>query len=215
MRNQDLVTYYRLRANEYDRVYEKPERQTDLRAIKVTLGEAAAHRHVLELAAGTGYWTPTISRAARSVVATDINPETLALARQREYGDANVEFRLADAFTPQLIAGDFDCVVAGFFMSHIPRDSVGSFLDAVSARVPTGRIVLFDNNYVDGSSTAIATHSPTGDAYQTRRLDNGETFDVLKNFYRVDELECLASAHSASYSIDYLDHYWFLVLDQD
>jgi ubiquinone/menaquinone biosynthesis C-methylase UbiE len=39
------------------------------------------------VAAGTGYWTKTLSTTAKSIVATDLNDETLQIARVVEDGD--------------------------------------------------------------------------------------------------------------------------------
>jgi hypothetical protein len=50
----DLVTYYKLRAPEYDQVYDRPDRQQDLRSLERLLPLAVAGRRVRELAAGTG-----------------------------------------------------------------------------------------------------------------------------------------------------------------
>ncbi len=71
----DLADYYRHRAGEYDAVYRKPERQHDLARLRTLVPEATAGRRVLEIAAGTGYWTQVIATSAASVTATDLNPD--------------------------------------------------------------------------------------------------------------------------------------------
>src|ERR1700678_291118 len=78
----DLGLYYRARAGEYDAVYAKPERQTDIAVLKSLLPDLVAGMCVLEVAAGTGFWTEALSVSAKRILATDINPETLALARR-------------------------------------------------------------------------------------------------------------------------------------
>ena len=54
---QDMRAVYARRAAVYERVYAKPERQADLRAMKAALPVAFAGRRVLEVACGTGWWT--------------------------------------------------------------------------------------------------------------------------------------------------------------
>ncbi len=71
------VAYYARRAAEYERVYAKPERQHDLRAIEAWLPAWFAQRQVLEIACGTGWWTPHGALDCASWLATDINDETL------------------------------------------------------------------------------------------------------------------------------------------
>ena len=52
-----MQSYYAARAGEYDAVYEKPERQADLRQIEQWLPSALYGERLLEVACGTGYWT--------------------------------------------------------------------------------------------------------------------------------------------------------------
>lgn len=214
MTERDLVTYYRLRAQEYDKVYLRPERQDDIRAIGSWLSAAVAGRRVLEVAAGTGYWTPIMAATAESVVATDINPETVAIAKARDYPSDNVEFRIADAYAPDAVSGDFDCVFAGYFLSHVPRDRVAPFMQSVVERAGSGgRVLMVDNLYVDDSNLPITRTDPDGNTYQTRQLDNGETFEVLKNFYDAEELEQLAATYATTFDVRLLTYYWLLQLD--
>ena len=79
----ELADYYRDRVAEYDAVYAKPERQDDLARLHDLLPRLVAGHRVLEIAAGTGYWTRTLSGSAAAITATDINVETLDLARAR------------------------------------------------------------------------------------------------------------------------------------
>src|SRR4051812_5278231 len=81
----ELADYYRDRAAEYDAVYDKPERQQDLATLKELLPPLVAGKRVLEIAAGTGYWTQVLAGSAQSILATDLNDETLAIARSRSY----------------------------------------------------------------------------------------------------------------------------------
>jgi protein-L-isoaspartate O-methyltransferase len=67
-------TYYRRRAAEYDRVYDKLERQEDLESLRTQVASLLAGRRVLEVAAGTGWWTAVYADGAARVVATDVNP---------------------------------------------------------------------------------------------------------------------------------------------
>jgi len=214
--DRELVTYYKLRAQEYDRLYERPDRQDDIRGLATLLRPAVVGRRVLELATGTGYWTPIMATVAKSIVATDINTETLAIAQARDYAADNVEFRVADAYMPDAIAGDFDCVVAGYFLSHVPHDRVSPFLESVVDRVGSGgRVLLIDNLYVDDSNLPITRTDEDGNTYQTRRLDSGETFEVLKNFYDRDDLEHLARVHATRVEVHLLTYYWFMQMDLD
>jgi SAM-dependent methyltransferase len=66
-----MQAYYAARASEYDRVYRKPERQADLRAIEQWVPSRFVAARVLEIACGTGYWTQFIAPVALQVIALD------------------------------------------------------------------------------------------------------------------------------------------------
>jgi ubiquinone/menaquinone biosynthesis C-methylase UbiE len=100
--------YYRRRAPEYDAVYTRPERQSDLLVIRDRLLSRFAGKHVLEVAAGTGWWTSVLADTAASVAATDVNQATLDIARARRAWPSSVSFALADAFELDAVNGDFD-----------------------------------------------------------------------------------------------------------
>ena len=179
----DLADYYRKRAGEYDAVYDKPERQEDLARLRSLLPPLVAGRSVLEVAAGTGYWTTALATTAESIVATDLNDETLAVARTRSYGPADVRFLTADAYDLGAVPGRFDAIFAGFFWSHVPRAVVRRWAASLKDRVePGGVVILADNRYVEGSNYPITRTTDDGDTYQMRQLSDGRTFEVLKNF---------------------------------
>ena len=93
-----LADYYARRAPEYERIYQKPERQEDLRTLRARVAQTFAGRRVVEIACGTGWWTEILAGTAHSVTATDINDEVLAVARAKGLDRARVSFQRCDAF---------------------------------------------------------------------------------------------------------------------
>ncbi len=62
------------RATGYDQVYAKPERQADLTILRDDIaGSVLACKRVLEVAAGTGWWTDVL--AARAVTRALTSPQ--------------------------------------------------------------------------------------------------------------------------------------------
>lgn len=53
-----LTAYYAKRAAQYERIYARPERQAELAALRMRVAGLCAGKKVLEIACGTGYWTP-------------------------------------------------------------------------------------------------------------------------------------------------------------
>ena len=204
-----IAEYYQQRAREYDEVYAKPERQADLAALKALLPALVAGRRVLEIAAGTGYWTEVIARTAASVTATDLNPQPLEIAAGRDYGAAAPLLMTADAYRLAGVAGQFDLVFCGFWWSHIPRAGIARFLAGVHDRMPAGStLMILDNRYVPGSNHPIARTSPLGDTYQVRRLRDGREYEVLKNFPEPGQLAADLAPWAADLRYTKLEYYW-------
>lgn len=179
----DLAEYYARRAAEYDDVYAKPERQQDLARLRELLGYLVSGKRVLEIAAGTGYWTEVISAAADTVTATDISEQTLHIARARSHGPAAATFHLADAYALGQVPGEFDVAFIGFFWSHILRADIARFVHGLAARLGPGTLVIvMDNRYVPGSSSPISATTAAGDTYQRRVLRGGQRYEIVKNF---------------------------------
>ena len=95
---ETLEAYYARRAAEYERIYAKPERQADLARLRKDIPALFTGERVLEIACGTGYWTPLIAQQARTVLAIDYAEETLAIARAKKYPKSNVRFEQADIY---------------------------------------------------------------------------------------------------------------------
>src|SRR3954463_16491214 len=94
--DNELSAYYAARAGEYERIYDKAERQADLARLRDLIPRYFADRNVIEIACGTGYWTQFIAPLARSVTAIDVNAETLAIARLKSFPPGRVSFEVAD-----------------------------------------------------------------------------------------------------------------------
>lgn len=206
-----LPAYYAARAAEYERIYAKPERQTDLAKLRALIPGYLADRAVLEIACGTGYWTQFIAPVARSITATDINPETLAIARSKRYPAGRVEFDTADIYRLPPRYRDFTGAFAGFWWSHVLRSERPRFVQRLHRALRPGAVVVaLDNRYIEGSSTPISHVDADGNSFQQRRLDDGSRHSVLKNFPTKDEL--VGDIGGAGTAIEYteVDYYWVL-----
>jgi demethylmenaquinone methyltransferase/2-methoxy-6-polyprenyl-1,4-benzoquinol methylase len=206
-----LGEYYARRAAEYEEIYEKPERQSDLAALKEHVKSLLQGHRILEVACGTGYWTQLLAPVCRSMVAIDASPETLKMARGKSYGEHSVRFQVADAYDLEDVEGDFTAGFAGFWWSHIPRERLGSFLHGFHSKLKPGALVCFvDNRYVEGSSTPVAGTDEKGNTFQRRLLKDGSLFDVVKNFPTSKELGSAVASWTGISEIKVLRHYWCL-----
>ena len=208
----DLQAYYAQRAASYEEIYAKPERQADLAILHQHLRTRFAGQRVWEIACGTGYWTADLAASAQHVLATDINPEVIELARAKQLPPEKVELALADAFAPAPgIADGYTACFAGFWWSHVGRERQVDFLTGLRQRLaPNAQLVMIDNVYVEGSSTPIARTDAFGNTYQIRRLPDGERYEVLKNFPTDSTLRKRLAGHLKEIRIERLEHYWML-----
>jgi SAM-dependent methyltransferase len=205
--NDDMIQYYARRAGEYEKIYQKPERQDEIQKAIAILKHEFANRAVFEIACGTGYWTYYISESARSVFATDINKEVIDVAKSKHYPKNNVRYEMADLYQPQ--RHDCDSLFGGFIWSHIPIQEMDGFLDAGHSKISHGKIVYMDNRYAEGSSTPISKKDDFGNTYQERSLSDGTKHLVLKNFPTKEYLtEAIKKHHGGNIVVQQMQYYW-------
>ena len=211
--NQHLKTYYQKRAKEYDRVYQKPERQADLKQLHQYLKTTFDNKTVLEIACGTGYWTKTIAQTCTSIIATDINEAVLEIARKKNYNGASVTFKALDLWQLAIPPKPYDSLFGGFIWSHILTTDLPRFLALLKSQLTkNGALIFIDNKYVKGSNTPIARTDDAGNTYQIRRLQNGTAYEVLKNFPSKEEIEDLIADLGFDMEWMELEYYWVLKL---
>lgn len=209
--DHNLAAYYARRAREYERIYDKPERQADLARLRDVVPSLLDARRVLEIACGTGYWTQLVATRAASVLATDINEEVLARARVKPYPRDNVGFAQLDIYADDVAVDRFDAGLAAFWWSHVPRQSLSDFIDRFHRRLePDALVVYLDNRYVEGSSTPLSRTDRHGNTYQMRTLDDGSRYEVLKNFPDASELSAVLG--DGAYDVSYveLEFFWYV-----
>ena len=206
-----MRAYYARRAAYYERVYAKPERQADLRTMEAALPACFAGRRVLEVACGTGWWTPHGARDASAWLATDLNPETMDVARQKTL-PACVQLATLDACTfAELGSQTFDAAFAGCWWSHVPLARLRSWLDRLHARLEPGAcVVMLDNRYVESSSTPLSRTDKGGNTYQSRQLDDGSVHEVLKNFPTREQAFLVLGTRAHNPQWTEYGHYWVL-----
>lgn len=201
----ELVDYYRRRAAEYEAIYAKPERQSDLAVLRRGIPAMLRGTRVLEIACGTGYWTQLAAEVAAEVVATDLAEEPMSIAQSKPYGH-RPKFEICDAYCLPESLGRFDAALAVFWWSHVPRQRIGEFLASLHGRLERGaRVVLMDNRFVEGSSTPVSEVDAQGNTYQLRRLGDGSQIRVLKNFPTEAELR---SYLPPTLNVELLEYYW-------
>lgn len=104
----------------------------------------AAPGSVLELAAGTGIVSRALRDvlpAASSLVASDLNPPMLEVARSKFGAAENIRFETLDATNLLSADGSFDAVACQFGVMFFP-DKQGSYAEVLRVLMPGGRYVF-------------------------------------------------------------------------
>lgn len=203
-----MEAYYARRAAEYETIYQKPERQADLARLRIDIPALFKGERVLEIACGTGYWTPLIAAQAESVLALDYVPETLDIARTKRYPRGNVKFEQADAYALPAWREKFSACFAGFWWSHVPLGKLDPFLRGLGQRLePGARVAFLENRYVEGSSTPVSRRDAEGNTYQ-QRIADGTSHEVLKNFPTARKVEARLGRFGAEARVAEYEYYW-------
>ncbi|WP_409188746.1 class I SAM-dependent methyltransferase [Bradyrhizobium sp. RDM4] len=165
-----MEAYYRERATVYDEFYQVERRKNDLVALRSWVVKRVQGRTILEVAAGTGYWTEVAAPEARAITATDYNAETLAIAAQRRLG-THVTLAVADAYQLPNFSGAFDVGMAMLWWSHVRKERRREFLSHFISRLEPGALILMlDQFYVDGVSSPISRKDEYDNLYAVRTL---------------------------------------------
>jgi len=135
---------------------------------------------VLEVGCGPGELSERIQRElGASVVAVDISPRMVELARKR-----GVDARVGDAEHVPFEDGSFDCVVAAWMLYHVPNVDL-ALGELARVLCPGGRLVAV-TNYLDHLKELrfLASQDPRPEAAFSG--DNGATL-LARHFDDVDE----------------------------
>lgn len=203
----EQLRYYSSRAPEYDDWWLR-RGSFDLGPVRndVWLAEAEEVRQALantdlggrclELAPGTGTWSVHLLPRVQSLTLVDGSPEMLE--HNPVASDPRVHVEVADLFTWDT-DDRFDSVVFAFWISHVPRERLDRFFAAFARWLAPGGNVFF----VDDAPSAVDEPHVVAAADQTmvRRLADGTTATVVKNFYRPEHLEQVAARHGIELNV--------------
>ncbi len=194
--DRTMVEYYEGRAPEYDDWYLRRGRyargaihdaawNAELDAAGRWLDALPISGEIVELAAGTGWWSPLLaSKGELSMY--DAAAAPLERARERLLAHRlRAHLHVRDAWAPP--DRPVDALFAGFWLSHVSRERLGAFLDLARGWLKAGGRFAFIDSLPDPASGAADHPTPAGDR-SVRRLDDGREFSIVKVYYRPEEL---------------------------
>jgi len=197
-----LVDYYEARAGEYDDWYLRRGRyargpihdaawNAELDGAGTWLDGLPIRGEIVELAAGTGWWSPLLaSKGELSIY--DAAPAPLDRARDRLLAHglrAHIHVRDAWAEPDRPV----DALYCGFWLSHVERARTVEFLALARRWLKPGGVFAFIDSLPDPQSGA-ADHPAPADDTSVRRLDDGREFTIVKVYREPAELEAALRA---------------------
>ncbi len=215
-KSKSIVDYYRARAPEYEQIYYRdvPERRKEIDDECVKVKAIAKDKTVLDLACGTGYWSRVASETAKEIVASDIAPEMIIQAKTKKY-NCRVEFVMSDLYHLPFKPNSFDLTFLGFWLSHEPKQNYSVLFDSITVPLkPDGQIWMIDNNPpAEGSHVDSTGADEYGNNLKVRRLDNGNEYVILKNYFSKEELERILSERFRLIDFVFKKYYWSALLE--
>ncbi len=97
---------------------------------------------VLEIGCGTGAFARRLAERSQQVLALDLSPEMIRIARERSAQFPNIEFQLADVRDSPFHIGSFDCIASIATLHHLPFPEM--LLKMKAALKPGGVLLVLD-----------------------------------------------------------------------
>lgn len=188
---EQMKAYYAARAPEYDEIYtlhgplESIGFQAELDAATLWLDGLPIAGEIVELAAGTGWWSPLLAQKGELWL-YDAAEETLELARRRLVAHglrAHIHVRDAWAEPDRQV----DAVFCGFWLSHVRRSRLVDFLGIVRRWLKPGGVFAFVDE-------APGQGAPAGEGDTEPRTVGGREYEIVKVRYTADELAAALAA---------------------
>jgi SAM-dependent methyltransferase len=96
----------------------------------------------LEIGCGKGEFSRRLAEKSRRVLALDLSPEMIRIARERSAHLPNIEFQVADVMSYDLPSEGFDCIASLATLHHLPLREI--LLKMKAALKPGGVLLLLD-----------------------------------------------------------------------
>ncbi len=190
--------YYDARAPEYDDWYLRRGRYSrgpvhdaawnaELDTAGRWLDALPLRGEIVELAAGTGWWSPLLAEKG-TLSLYDTSEAALERARERLVAHGlRAHLHVRDAWAEP--DREVDAVFAGFWLSHVPAARLGAFTALVRRWLRPGGSFTFIDSLPDPQSGAEDNPPPAADGTAIRRLADGREFRIVKVFHDLETLE--------------------------
>jgi len=207
---QQQIDYYRARASEYDEWFYRQGRYDrgeeinkrwfqEVDIVKSELQRIGKVNKILELASGTGIWTQELLKIGNKITALDASQEVIEINRHK-LNSPNVKYSQIDLFAWEPDA-EYDLVFFSFWLSHVPPELLNLFLNKVYKSVHVGgQLFMIDSRFEPTSTAKNHMIEDDESIYITRKINNGQEYQIVKVFYQPDKLR--SHLHKTGFQAD-------------
>ena len=196
--NENLTQKIR---HDFDRLarYDRPEWNHNNHYYSFLIEQLPAQcKTVLDIGCGTGEFSRLLAERFESVVAIDLSPNSIEVAKLRSRSFSNIDFQVADICQWEFPMERFDAIVSISTLHHLPVENLLPKLK--TALKSSGKLVILDliehENLSDRLSDWIAV--PLNWFFQIRKnrhiQKSPEAAEAMREHLRTDEYLTLSQA---------------------
>ena len=207
---QSIYQYYEERAPEYDEIYSGggPASMPDpalyvreTKAVSELIPKYVSGNHI-DIACGTGYWLPHYHHKCEQITLMDQSSAVLAECRKKiDSLDIRDKMSIihADLFKYPLPKNSYDSAMVGFIISHFDEGEEHKFFNLLKSILkPNGSFVMLDSSW-----TAERAEVRKKNGLQTRTLNDGREFTIIKHYFDKSDFADMASRYNADIEVPF------------
>ena len=99
-------------------------------------------RNAMEIGCGAGAFARLLAQKSEHVLALDLSPQMIALAKEHSQQYTNIDYQVADVLSWDFVPGQFDCIVSIATLHHLPMAAILTKLKTLLA--PNGTLIVLD-----------------------------------------------------------------------
>jgi len=111
--------------------------------------------NALEIGCGTGAFSRLLAKRSDRVLALDLSPQMIRIAKERSEQCSNIDFQVTDAMTWEFPAEQFDCVASIATLHHLPiEETLSKMQEALKVN---GTLIILDLFQEEGLSDVLTS----------------------------------------------------------
>jgi 2-polyprenyl-3-methyl-5-hydroxy-6-metoxy-1,4-benzoquinol methylase len=119
------------------------------------LGHTPSHlARALDIGCGTGEFSRLLAQRSDCVLALDLSPQMIEVAKRRSEGYSNIDYQVGDVMVWDLAVEQFDCVASIATLHHLPLRSMLARMKG--ALKEGGSLLVLDLYRQDGLGEALS-----------------------------------------------------------